>query len=98
MTDPAVIAAAFVTVITSITGATVLIVTAIGKNKRELIEATNAQTQVLEKKSDEIHTLVNGKATAAETKLTDMEKQIVALNEIIRGLQDSRVQDAKDSR
>lgn len=94
MTDPMVIAAAAVVIIGAMSTATVAVIAALGRMKRDLI----AGQLKVETKADEIHTLVNGGATLAAQKLAALEGQIVALNMALATTQQQRVDDVKESR
>lgn len=89
--DPGNIAAAVVTVVVALTGATVTIIGVVVSAKKELLSRALAT----DKKADEIHALVNGSSTLAASKLTDLERQIAALHIQLEQVQERRVEDAK---
>ena len=89
--DPMVLAAASVVIITAISTATVAIIVAVGRVKNELLAKANTQAG----KTAEIHSLVNGSATAAAIKMTALEAQISTLHSELTVIQSQRVEDAK---
>jgi hypothetical protein len=87
MSDPMVIAAAAVLVISAFAAGAVSVIKAVGETRKTVL-ATAAKT-------DEIHTLVNSAASEAKAKLEAVEAKVEALHLELTQLQERRVEDAK---
>ena len=98
MTDPMLIAAASTVFLAALSSATVTIITAVGRVKKELlvrVEAQTALTTQVDAKADEIHSLVDGSASRAAESIATLQAQLVKLHGDMAALQNQRVEDAK---
>ena len=89
--DPASIAAALVTVIVALTGATIAVLTAISKMKSELL----IKSAELAVRTEQVHVLVNGRATASTEKLEALERKLELVHAELRQSQEARIVEAK---
>ncbi len=99
------IALASVSIIGAMSAAVVLVINAIGKSKRDLMELQKEIVKRVESQdvvTGEIHAMVNGSADAAREReqtmlkrIDDLKAQVVVLHGTIAMLQDARVKDAQ---
>ena len=91
--DPTVLAASIVTVLAALTAAIVTVVNALAAARdRKVVHDKMDEGAV---KMEQVHTLVNSRASAAEEKLTLLETKITELHAQLDSVQERRVEDAK---